>query len=118
MTPGSHPEKPVAAATAKLTLANYAKGFLVDDELMAGVSEHPDHPGEWLGFVLRHTSGEYLGYRSFPTLELALAAINAIPRDWRHESASGCGGCAQGACQNGKCGKAAAANCATGGCSI
>jgi len=110
-----------------LTPENYSQGFLVDDELMAGVSLQPAQPAGkqagYLAFVLRHTTGEYLGYQFFEELELALEAINRIPRPWTYESASGCGGgsCKGGACSRGGCGKAKSkaepkATCAPGAC--
>lgn len=81
-----------------LTPENYSKGFLMDEELMGGVAEHPTLPGKFLGYVLRHTTGEYLGYQDYSTLEAALAALNAIPRAWSFEKSSGCGSCADGNC--------------------
>lgn len=95
-----------------LTAENYAKGFLIDEELMAGVML--DEPtGQFAAFVVRPTSGEYLGYRKFETLPEAIAAINQIPREWKFESTSECGGCGEG---EGPCGKGnCAQSCATTG---
>ena len=89
-----------------LTAENYRTGFLVDEELMGGVTESPDAPGRYLAFVLRHTTGEYLGYRSFAVLEEALEAINRVQRSWAFEKASGCGSgnCGGGSCGKGQCG--------------
>jgi hypothetical protein len=81
---------------------NYQKGFLVDEELMAGISEDSAHPGTYNAFVLRHTTGEYLGYQPFTDLEIALRSINQIPRSWVYEASGGCGG----------------GNCGDGGCSV
>ena len=93
----------------KLTPENYARGFLVDEDLMAGVTAHPDEKDQFVAFVLRHTTGEYLGYQPYPNLDLALQAINQIPRPWSFEKTSGgCGGgnCGTGACAiNGNCKK-------------
>lgn len=89
-----------------LSAENYAKGFLIDEELMGGVSEIAE--GGFLAYVLRHTTGEYLGQQSFARLDEALGAINAVQRPWQYESASGCGGgnCQAGPCsQGGSCGK-------------
>ncbi|MGZ3689392.1 MAG: hypothetical protein ACXVBW_13910 [Bdellovibrionota bacterium] len=114
--------------TTSITSENFRQGFLVDEELMAGVMEDPDHAGTFIAFVLRHTSGEYLGFQPFPTLEEAAGAINRIPRSWTFEKTSGgCGGgnCGKaGGCKGGGCGlkKAQNANpeaeaaCATGAC--
>lgn len=91
-----------------LTPENYQKGFLVDDQLMAGISESPDNPGVFVAYVLDHESGEYLGYEPYPTLDGALAALNQIPRTWAYESV-GCQGCKNneggGRCKIGGCGK-------------
>jgi hypothetical protein len=85
-----------------LSAQNYSKGFLIDEELMAGVTAAES---EYSAFVLRHTTGEYLGYRAFPSLEEALASINAIPRPWKFESTSGCSGerCGEGKCKGEGC---------------
>lgn len=82
----------------KLTPGNYQKGFLIDDELMGGVSGTENG---YLAFVLHHTTGEYLGTRECSTLEEALATVNSVQRDWAFESSSQCGG---GACNEGTCG--------------
>ncbi|MBC7691437.1 MAG: hypothetical protein H7222_06670 [Methylotenera sp.] len=83
-----------------LNAENYSKGFLVDEELMAGVTRDPEQEGQFVAFVLRHTTGEYLGYRPFKELTEALAAINDVQREWRYENTSGCGGdqCGEGNC--------------------
>lgn len=83
-----------------LTPENYNQGFLVDEELMAGVTENPDQPSVYLAYVLRHTTGEYLGQQACGSLEEALALINRIPRTWEFERTQGCDG---GKCAAGKC---------------
>ncbi|MFZ9596133.1 MAG: hypothetical protein ACO3A2_08660 [Bdellovibrionia bacterium] len=97
-----------------LTSENYTQGFLVDDDLMAGVTTDPGDPSTFMAFVLRHSTGEYLGVRPCPSLEEALAQINQIPRSWSFEplkagcGGGGCGkkgGCAGGGCKSGACGK-------------
>ncbi len=86
----------------ELTSENFKKGFLVDEELMGGVSEDPDRPGQFMAFVLRHTTGESLGYQAYLRLEEAISALNGVERAWKFESSSGCGG---GACGSaGGCG--------------
>ena len=100
----------------KLTLENYSKGFLVDEELLAGVTEHPEQKGRYLAYVLRHTSGEYLGYETFEDLDQALGVINQVERTWVYEKVGGCGGCADGTCGNGQCGKSAGGGCKKGAC--
>lgn len=93
-----------------LNAENYSKGFLIDEELMAGVTEHPAVPGSFVAFVLRLETGEYLGYENYATLGEALAAIDVIPRAWVYEKTAGCG---EGACGEGHCGQG---ECGTGSC--
>ena len=71
---------------------NFQKGFLIDEELMAGVSEDSSAPGTYIAFVMQHTTGEYLGYQPFTDLSMALSSINQIPRSWAYEASGGCGG--------------------------
>jgi hypothetical protein len=98
-----------------LTLENYSKGFMIDEELMAGVTEHPEQRGLFVAFVLRHTTGEYLGYQPFEDLNEALGVINRISRPWKYDAAGGCGGCAGGTCN--KEGGGCPGSCAKGQCS-
>jgi hypothetical protein len=83
-----------------LTPLNYNQGFLVDEELMAGVTENPDQPGTFAAYVLRHTTGEYLGHQAGLPLDAALELINKIPRQWAFESTKSCDGTK---CEAGKC---------------
>ncbi|MFN7685763.1 MAG: hypothetical protein ACK5QT_10185 [Oligoflexia bacterium] len=92
------------SANPLLTPQNYLKGFLIDEELMGGVSLNsgPDGtPGSYTAFVLQHTTGNLLGSQELPSLEAALELINSVQRPWQYESASQCGG---GACNDGNCG--------------
>jgi hypothetical protein len=88
-----------------LTPENYSQGFLIDEELMAGITESPDHPGAFMAYVIQHTTGESLGSRTCPTLEDALALINQIPRSWAFERTKGCDGskCEAGTCKGEGC---------------
>ncbi len=96
----------MSAPASKLDADNFVTGFLVDEELMAGVGQEAGSP-TYFAYVLRHTTGEYLGYEIFDSLSPALEAINRIPRPWIYESLSECGGgkCGKGGCKGGKCGK-------------
>ena len=94
---------------ALLTPENYKKGFLIDEELLAGVSASTESGREkFLAFVLRHTTGEYLGYQEFEDLSLALQAINRVERSWNYEktqASCGDGDCGTGACGTDACPK-------------
>lgn len=88
-----------------LTRENCGRGFLVDDELLAGVTEDQG-ASAYTAFVLRHTTGEYLGHRPGLALDDALKLLNEIPRSWVYEASGGaCDGtkCAEGTCKGEKC---------------
>jgi hypothetical protein len=91
-----------ASTRATLDARNYAKGMLIDDEWMAGISK--DQAGFSL-FVVNHIDGEALFHRTFLSLEEALDAVNQIPRPWRYESTGGCSGerCGEGNCKGEGC---------------
>ncbi|MEK6578037.1 MAG: hypothetical protein AABZ55_02310 [Bdellovibrionota bacterium] len=99
----------------QLTAENYTKGFLIDEDLMGGVTEDPENPGRFVAFVLRHSSGEYLGAQPFSTVIEALDAINKVKRDWKFEKSSGCGGCKDGNCSS-KEGGCNGGGCKNGSC--
>ena len=84
--------------TPELTVENYSKGFLVDEDLMAGVGRTDTG---YMAYVICHTNAQHLGTRDFLTLEEAIHSLNEIDRDWKFEFSSECGG---GACQEGNCG--------------
>lgn len=84
---------------------NYRQGFLMDDEILAGVSEHESR---FLAFVLRHSTGEYLRYQYFNHLGPALEAINQVDRPLAFQGL----GCGQGKCQDGQCSAAQGGSCA------
>ena len=108
----------------KFTADNFKKGFLVDEELMAGITESPDAPGLFTAYVVRHTTGETLGNQQFTDLFEAIRTINDIQRDWNYEAISKCGGgnCGSGKCGTGACGKKSTVektnseSCPTGEC--
>lgn len=88
------------APATKFTADNYKAGFLIDEELMAGISDVKDQPGTYTAYVVRHTTGETLGVQQFTNLFEAIRTINEIPRPWEFESVKRCG---SGNCSNGKC---------------
>lgn len=103
----------------KLTPDNYSKGFLMDEELMGGISEEKDAPGIFSAFVVRHTTGETLGYQQFTDLFEAIRTLNGVERPWEFTPVSKCGSgnCGNGNCgKGGGCGKAKKEPCATGSC--
>ena len=105
----------------KFTADNYKSGFLIDEQLMAGITESAEAPGNFTAYVVRHTTGETLGAQEFTNLFEDIRTINDIPREWNFESTSSCGGgnCSKGGCgkNGGGCGKKDSA-CSTGACPI
>lgn len=93
-----------------LTPTNYLKGFLIDDEFMAGVSELKGDASApvagYVAYVVNHLSGETVASQKYETLPEALGKLNSIPRSWKYEAAGGCGegNCAEGGCGTGACG--------------
>lgn len=100
-----------------LTSENYSRGFLVDEELMAGITQNSD---SYMAFVLRHSTGEYLGTQTFTDLQDALQTLNQIPRTWVYEPISGgCGGkCGSGGGCSKKGGGCKSGGCKKGSCAI
>ena len=103
-----------------LTPSNFKKGFLIDDELMGGISEDPAISGTYVAFVIAHETGEYVDWTPFTHLDNALGYINNIQRPWTFESLSPCkneGNCHAegGGCGNhgdaGKCESATEKGC-------
>jgi hypothetical protein len=91
---------------ALLNSENFLTGLLVDEELLGGVSQDPQTPGRYIAYVLRHTTGEYLGYVPNLLQEEALALLNRVERSWVFESTSACGGCdkkGSGKCDGNQC---------------
>ena len=87
---------------SKFTIDNFKAGFLIDEELMAGITEPSDAPGTYTAYVVRHTTGESLGSQIFSNPFEAIRTLNGIAREWTFEAISKCG--------SGNCGK-------EGGCS-
>ena len=96
-----------------LTESNYSKGFLVDDETIAGVTKMGEADAEpvFAAYVSHYLTGETLEYREFAQAAEALAFLDSIKRPWIYE-AIGCGphsqkttsGCGTGGCGTGGCG--------------
>lgn len=99
-----------------LTAENYEKGFLVDDTLLGGITPDPETPGRYCAYVLNQETGEYLGFTSFPTLDDALAQLNAVERSWAFESTKGCGGGGSCGAGEGACGTEACPKGGDSGC--
>ncbi len=90
-----------------LNRINYRNGFLVNDRFMGGVDgDSPE--GGYLGYVLDVTEGTTAASWRCPTLEEALACVNAYTADWEFESTKSCG--------EGECSKNEDGTCAIGGC--
>jgi hypothetical protein len=81
---------------------NFERGFLVDDQWMAGISRETDG---FLAYVVDHREGGLIARQTFSKLDDALAALNRLPRSWRFETTSGCSGerCGEGKCKGSSC---------------
>lgn len=125
----------MSTEATKFTADNFKSGFLMDEELMAGISEAADQPGIFTAYVVRHTTGETLGVQQFTNVFEAIRTLNDIPREWAYEKVSKCGSgnCGSGGCgkEGGGCGKKKAKSdtskdapseatddCSTGSCGI
>ncbi len=90
----------------KLNSENFNSGLLVDDELIGGVTQDPKDPEKYIAYVLRHVTGEYLGYQAGLDRDEALHLLNQVERAWKFESTSACQGCGKqdaGTCNGQKC---------------
>ena len=92
----------------KFTSENYTKGFLMDEELIGGISEVPGEAGTFTAYVVRHTTGETLGVQNYSNVFEAIRNLNDIERNWSFEAVSRCGG---GNCKSGNCKKEGGATC-------
>lgn len=91
----------------KFTVDNFKKGFLIDEELMAGITENTEPTPGYTAYVVRHTTGETLGAQQFNDVFEAIRTLNDIQREWTYEPISKCGSgkCGSGKCGTGACGK-------------
>ncbi|MBI3543272.1 MAG: hypothetical protein HY075_08380 [Deltaproteobacteria bacterium] len=86
-----------------LDASNYKSGFLVDDEVIAGVTEMGDAARPlYAAYVSHYLTGETYAYREFERVEPALEFLATIERKWAFEGV----GCTA---------KASATSCSTGG---
>jgi len=73
-----------------LTAENWNRGFLIDSEWMAGVSEEGS---EWKAWVVSLLTGSLVAATNYPTPETAYQALNRIPgRSWKFEPSKTCSG--------------------------
>lgn len=97
----------------KLTIENYNKGFLVDEETIAGVTEMAG--GVYACYVSHYLTGETLAYEEFEALEPALSFLDKMNRPWSYEAvgcskttkkgtSGGCSACPSNSNSNSKCG--------------
>ncbi len=94
----------------QLTTENYKKGFLVDDETIAGVTEMGEGSTPvFAAYVSHYLTGETYAYQEFEQVEEALAYLASYGRAWAYEAVgcsaktgksatSGCGSCSSGGC--------------------
>lgn len=91
---------------------NYKKGFLIDDEVIGGITEMAE--GIYSAYVSHYLTGETIAYQEFGSLEPALLFLNSMPRSWIYESV-GCSTKTGGATTSKACGSGCN-GCGTGGC--
>ncbi len=95
----------------QLTLENYKNGFLVDDEVIAGVTEMDGGATPvYAAYVSHYLTGETYEYQEFERAEPALQFLAAIARPWVYEAV----GCS--AKTSAPKSKSASKGCGTGGC--
>lgn len=89
-----------------LTAQNFEKGFLVNETLMGGISQQES--GVYLAYIVDHEEGGLVYEHEFPTLDLALNALNSMEKTWAFESTKSCdsedcgkpgGGCKGSSCK-------------------
>lgn len=96
-----------------LTLENYKNGFLIDEEVIGGVTEMAG--GVYSAYVSHYLTGETLAYQEFNDAAQALEYLRAMKRSWKFEgvgcgkisapnSKSAGGSCRSGACNSCACG--------------
>jgi len=87
-----------------LNKENCFSGYLIDDELMAGVCKNKELPEVFDAFVISHLTGETLAYHQFSSLDAALQSVASTPRNWAFYPFGKCkgGNCKDGPCKTGK----------------
>ena len=87
-----------------LTLDNFENGFLVNDELIAGVTSMAG--GIFAAYVSNYSTGETLAFAEFDLPLKALEYLGKLTYDWKYESV-GCSttktSCSSGQCSGCKC---------------
>lgn len=97
----------------KLTIKNYKNGFLVDDEVIGGVTEMAG--AVYSAYVSHYLTGETLAYQEFNAVQPALDFLGAMNREWEFEGV-GCGKISAPALKSagGSCRSGACSSCACG----
>ncbi|MBI3557878.1 MAG: hypothetical protein HY074_16575 [Deltaproteobacteria bacterium] len=96
----------------QLTADNFKNGFLVDDEVIAGVTQMEGAATPvYAAYISHYLTGETFAYQEFDAVEPALRFLAGVDRPWVYE-AVGCSaktsapkstsassrGCASGSC--------------------
>jgi hypothetical protein len=90
---------------------NFDKGFLIDEEVIAGVTLMDG--GIYAAYMSHYLTGETLAYQEFSDAESAVAYLKTIERPWAFEAV----GCSKTTSKLAKLdGSASTGGCSTGGC--
>jgi len=73
-----------SSTAGALTAENYKHGFLVDDEVIGGVTEMAD--GVYAAYVSHYLTGETFEYQEFNAQQPALTFLNGLGRKWIYET--------------------------------
>lgn len=67
-----------------LNAQNYKNGFLVDDEVIGGITEMDG--GLFAAYISHYLTGETYAYQEFAQIDGALQYLASVPRAWVFES--------------------------------
>ena len=96
--------------TPKLTIDNFKSGFLVDNEVIGGVTELDGAATPvYAAYVSHYLTGETFAYQEFEKVEPALEFLANIDRAWEYE-AVGC------SAKTGAQTKTSSSSCGSGAC--